>query len=153
MRKTLFEFVVISLTLVFFLIAPLGCGNNPSGISTFSSRDTVGNAPVIVSVQNVFTYAIDAKTYTESDTIDFNFSTDRITCSLASANFSLGSVTIVISNSTDSVVFSDSVLANKSTVVSVSRKGIPTRCILACTTYTGTLSFVVVGDTSGGANL
>jgi hypothetical protein len=117
-----------------------GCKDN-STVSIQSS--TPKNTPVVVSTINTFTYAIDANTYADSTAYDLAFSTDSLACTLAVGGYLSGDASLYIRDSTNSIVFYDSITSNKAVVITRTGKGIPRRFTLLCNNFTGKISFIL----------
>ncbi len=128
------------ISFVLAIVIFVGCKEN-STVSIQSSAPQ--NTPVVVSTTNAFTYAIDANTYTDSTADDLTFSSDSLACTLAVGSYLSGDASLYIRDSTDSIVFYDSITTNKVIVITQSGKGIPKRFTLSCNNFTGKISFAL----------
>jgi hypothetical protein len=126
--------------ILFAIVVFIGCKEN-STVSIQSS--TPQNTPVVVSTTNAFTYAIDANAYTASTAYDLAFSTDSLAGTLAIGGYLFGNASLYIRDSTNSIVFNDSVTTNQTIVIAQAGKGIPKRFTLSCNNFTGKISFVL----------
>jgi len=122
------------------IVVFIGCKEN-STVSVQSSAHQ--NIPVAVSTTNAFTYAIDAVTYTDSTAYELTFSSDSLACTLAVGSYSSGDASLYIRDSTDSIVFYNSVTTDEAIVITQAGKGIPKRFTLLCNNFTGKISFVL----------
>jgi hypothetical protein len=129
-------YIPILLAIVVFI----GCKEN-STVSIQSSAHQ--NIPVVVSTTDVFTYAIDANAYADSTADDLTFSSDSLACTLTVSGYLSGDASLYIRDSTDSIVFYNSITTNETIVITQAGKGIPKRFTLSCNTFTGKISFVL----------
>ena len=71
------------------------------------------NAPVTANVTNSFTYTINAKQFSINSTNELNFISDSLVIALSATLFSAGQAIVVVSDSANKIVFSDTVKSDK----------------------------------------
>ena len=120
----------------------IGCDKNTTDV-TIPTNTVIGNTPVNVSATNAFTYTIDANGFTTNAGQDLSFTSDSLVYTIVVTGYSSGSATIEVTNQTGAVMMHDSVTTNKVSTIVDSGKGIPKRCMLNFSNFTGKLNFVL----------
>ena len=135
--KQLSSFILIS------LLCLTSCKDNT--VST-TLHDSI-NSPVTTNVPNSFIYTVNANLFSDNSVNDLTFLQDSLVITLAASNYSSGQAVIVINDSSNIVLYSDTVKSNKTTVILQSKRSWPKHCNLTLTNLTAKLSFVLVGQT------
>ncbi|MFA4923958.1 MAG: hypothetical protein WC557_07185 [Ignavibacteriaceae bacterium] len=131
----------------YFMIGMILCLTSCKDTSTTSTtvHDNL-NAPVITNVTNSFTYSINANQYSSKSNNDLSFLSDSLVVTLSSSTYSSGQAIISVSDSSNAMIFSDTVKSNKTIVITNFKTKKPKYCNLDITNLTAKLSFVVVGQ-------
>ena len=127
MKKTIVAAILVA------IMCFAGCKENTSTNSTST------NIPVIANTTNAFAFTLAASSYTSNAEYNLTFSTDSLSCSIIAANQTSGNASISISDSSNSIVYSDSVLTYQVLAFTQENKGIPKLIKLVFNNYTGTL--------------
>ncbi len=128
---------IIVATLAVAIMCFAGCKENTST----NPRST--NIPVVASTTNAFAINLTANSYTSNAEYGLAFSTDSLSCSIVVANQTSGNASITISDSSNSIVYRDSLLANQVLAFTQAGKGIPKLIKLVFNNYTGTLDLAL----------
>jgi serine protease inhibitor len=119
----------------------VGCKDNTSSNNPAVVNGT--NTPVIANTSNAFAFTLTANAYTANTVYDVSFSSDSLACSLTIAHQTTGAGSLIILDSTNSLVYSDSTLSNKVVALTQSNKGIPKSIRMIFNGYTGTIYFAL----------
>ncbi|MBA4311360.1 MAG: hypothetical protein C0417_01900 [Chlorobiaceae bacterium] len=129
-----------------FIIVLILCFTSCKDNGTTSTIHNDLNSPVIANVANSFTNTINANKFSCNSQNDLNFLSDSLTVTILSTNYSSGQAIIVVSDSSNATIFSDTVKSNKTIAITNLKTTKPKHCILALTDLTAKLTFVVVGQ-------
>lgn len=129
-----------------FVVAMIFCFTSCEDNSTSAGLNDNTNSPVTTNVTNSFTYSVNAIQYSDSSYNDLVFSSDSLVVTLATSNYSSGQAVILVSDSLNATIFSDTVKSNKTIVIAHLYTTKPRHCILDITNLTAKFAFVVVGQ-------
>jgi hypothetical protein len=130
----------------YFIICIIFCLNSCKDDSTTSTAHDDSNSPVVANVMDSFAYTVNANQYSCNSQNDLNFLSDSLIVTLSSINYSSGQAIIVVNDSSNATIFSDTVKSNKTIAITNLKSTKPRHCILALTNLTAKLTFVVVGQ-------
>ena len=108
----------------------------------FTNSDST-NVPVVANSTNAFAFVLAANSYSSSAEYNLSFSTDSLSCSIIVSKQTSGTASLIISDSSNSIVYSDSLLSNKVVAFTQANKGIPKIIRMTFKSYTGTLNFAL----------
>ncbi len=128
---------IILVTLLVTTICFIGCKDDAT------TNSTPSNIPVVANTTNAFSYSIVANSYSSSTDYNLTFTSDSLSCTITVTNQTLGNASVKILDSTNSIVYSDSLLSNKVVAFTQANKGIPKTLKLTFNNYTGTLIFAL----------
>jgi hypothetical protein len=104
------------------------------------------NSPVTTNVINSFTYTINANQYSDNSNNTLSFLLDSLVVTLSSSSYSSGQAIILVSDSSNVTIFTDTVKSNKTIAITNLKTTKPRHCSLNIANLTAKLSFVVVGQ-------
>lgn len=104
------------------------------------------NSPVTTNVINSFTYSINANKFTDNSQNDLSFLSDSLVVTLSSGSYSSGQAIILVSDSLNATIFSDTIKSNKTIVITHLKTTKPRQCSLDIANLTAKFAFVVVGQ-------
>lgn len=104
------------------------------------------NAPVTANVTNSFTYTINAKQFSINSTNELNFISDSLVIALSATLFSAGQAIVVVSDSANKIVFSDTVKSDKTIAIAHLKSTTPKHCSIEITNLTAQFTFALVGQ-------
>lgn len=105
-----------------------------------------GNAPVTANVTNTFTYTINANRFSGNSNNELSFLSDSLVIALSSTLYSSGQAIVVVSDSSNKVVFSDTVKSDKTIAIAHLKTTKPKHCRLEITNLTAQFTFAMVGQ-------
>jgi hypothetical protein len=142
MKNVAESFPIIKSCVTFFVLGIFasGCTNNPASTTMAST-----NTPVIANTTNAFTFVVAANNYTQNENWGLAFTSDSIAFSVVSGNYISGSVLFTVTDSTNATVFQETINANRVIALTQSGTGVPARCTINCSHYTGSLTFAMSG--------
>ena len=129
-------------SIIGIILCLTSCRDNPTSTTVHDNF----NLPVTTNVANSFTYSINANQYSDNSHNDLSFLSDSLVVTLSSSNYSSGQAIILVSDSSNATVFSDTVNSNKTIVMAHLKTTKPRYCSLDITNLTAKLAFVVVGQ-------
>ncbi len=129
---------IITAALLLVIITFLGCKKD--NVTDASSN---GNIPVIANTSNALAFTLAANSYTANTEYDLTFTTDSLACSIIISNQTLGSASLTIVDSNNSVVYSNAQLSNQVFAYTQANKGIPRKIKINFSNYTGSFSFAL----------
>jgi hypothetical protein len=130
----------------YFIISITLCLTSCKDHSTSSASQDNLNSPVTVNVTNSFTYSINASKYSDISHHNLSFISDSVVVTLSSSGYSSGQAIILVSDSSDSTIFCDTVKSNKTMIVGHLTTAKPRHCHFNFTNLTARLAFVVAGQ-------
>ena len=130
--------IILLVGTIFFV----GCKENILTDSTFA------NIPVIANTTNAFAFTLVANSYTSDIEYDLSFSTDSLSYSITVFNQTSGDGSLIILDSNNSIVYSDTLLIDTVVACTQAAKGIPKTMKLTFNNYTCTLSFALSRNNS-----
>jgi len=104
------------------------------------------NSPIAINVTNSFTYSINASQYSDNSNNALSFLSDSLVVTLSSSSYSSGQAIVLVSDSSNATIFTDTVKSNKTIAIAHLKTTKPKHCSLNITNLTAKLSFVVVGQ-------
>lgn len=104
------------------------------------------NAPVTANVTNSFTYTINAKQFSGNSNNELSFHSDSLVVALTSTLYSAGQAIVVVTDSANEIVFSDTIKSNKVIAIAHLKSTTPKHCNLEITKLTGQFTFALVGQ-------
>jgi len=113
--------------------------------NTVDVHDNV-NAPVTANVTNTFTYTINANRFSGNSNNELSFLSDSLVIALSSTLYSSGQAIVVVSDSSNKVVFSDTVMSDKTIAIAHLKTTRPKHCRLEITNLTAQFTFAMVGQ-------
>jgi hypothetical protein len=137
MKAYYYFLVVLSLYLI-------SCKNNPTS-TTVTVLDNL-NSPIAINVTNSFTYSINASQYSDNSNNALSFLSDSLVVTLSSSSYSSGQAIILVSDSSNATIFTDTVKSNKTIAIAHLKTTKPRHCSLNITNLTAKLSFVLAGQ-------
>jgi hypothetical protein len=130
----------------YFIIGMILCLTSCKDNSTSTIVHDSLNSPVTTNVTNSFTYSINANQYSDNSNNDLSFLSDSLVVTLSSSSYSSGQAIILVSDSSNATIFSDTVKSNKTIVIAHLKTVKPRYCSLNITNLTAKLAFVVMGQ-------
>ncbi|MBI5021012.1 MAG: hypothetical protein HZB59_06215 [Ignavibacteriales bacterium] len=130
---------------LFIISIILSINSCKDDVATTTANDD-SNSPVVANVTNSFTYTVNANQYSSNSQNDLNFLSDSLVVTLSSSNYSSGQAIIVLNDSANATIFSDTLKSNKTIAITSLKTTKPKHCILALTNLTAKLIFSVVGQ-------
>lgn len=104
------------------------------------------NSPVMTNLIGNFTYSVNATRYSDSSLSDLTFSSGSLVVTLTSSKYSSGQAVILVSDSSNATIFSDTVKSNKTIVITPHTTAKPRYCTINIRNLTAKLTFVVTGQ-------
>lgn len=139
MKRVIFSFL-ISAGIFFFL----RCSTDTTSIPAQENPELL-NTPVVVNVENAYTFTLNGKEYTDNRQDEVQFSADSIVVTLTVGEFQNGTGSIVLTGANADTLLQETVNQSKVTVQTLS--GVqPKRVHFDLKNFTGKLSFVVAGN-------
>ena len=131
-----------SCLIVGMILCLSSCTNN----STSPTVSDILHAPVTTNTTNSFTFSIDASRYSDNSTNDLSFLSDSLVVTLSSTGYFFGQAIILVSDASNTTIFTDTVRSNKTIAIAHLKATRPKHCSLNITDLTAKLAFAVVGQ-------
>ena len=130
----------------YFLIVVILCFTSCKDNSTSTTDQSNLNSPVTVNVTNSFTFSINANQYSAITQNDLSYISDTVVVTLSSSGYSAGQAIILVTDSSKTALFCDTVKSNKTIVIVPALTAKPRYCSINIANLTAKLAFVVAGQ-------
>jgi hypothetical protein len=114
--------------------------------STSPGINDILHSPVTTNTTNSFTFTIDANQYSDNSQSTLTFFSDSLVVTLSSTGYFFGQAIFSVSDSSNAIVFSDTVRSNKTIAIAHLKTTRPRHCSINISNLTAKLAFAVVGQ-------
>jgi len=130
----------------FFIIVMILCLTSckDNSVSTIVQNNV--NSAITTNVTNSFTYSVNANQYSDNSNNDLSFLSDSLVVTLSSSSYSSGQAIILVSDSSNAPIFTDTVRSNKTIAIAHLKTTKPRHCSINVTNLIAKLAFVIVGQ-------
>jgi hypothetical protein len=128
------------------IIGIILCLSSCTNGSTSPGVIDILHSPVTTNTTNSFTFTIDANQYSDNSHSTLTFYSDSLVITLSSTSYFFGQAIFSVSDSSSSIIFSDTVRSNKTIAIAHLKTTKPRHCSINISNLTAKLAFAVVGQ-------
>lgn len=122
------------------------CLSSCTNGSTSPGVNDILHSPVTTNTTNSFTFTIDANQYSDNSQSTLTFFSDSLVVTLSSTSYFFGQAIFSVTDSSNSIIFSDTVRSNKTIAIAHLKTTKPRHCSINISNLTAKLAFAVVGQ-------
>jgi len=133
---------IFSWLIIIFVLGFVSCKNEITSLQPNSAQ----NSPVVTNTTNCFTYSVNANQYSDETQSTLNFRSDSLIVTLTCSEYLSGQAIIAVRDSLSAVIFSDTVMSNKTITVVGMKTNRPKSSYVMLDKFTGKFVFTLIGQ-------
>ncbi len=133
---------IFSWLIIIFVLGFISCRNEITSLQPTSAQ----NSPVVTNTTNCFTYSVNANQFSDESQSTLNFRSDSLIVTLTCSEYLSGQAIVAVRDSLNAVIFSDTVVSNKTITVVGMKTNRPKLSHVMLDKFTGKFVFTLVGQ-------